>query len=52
MWFRRKKSLEESMSIMDLPYVACFCQGSNGILHDGCFLWPVDDFFDGHFDDC
>ncbi len=36
------------MSIMDLPYVAYFCQGSNIILHDGCLLWPVDDFLDGN----
>jgi hypothetical protein len=33
---------------MDLLYVAYFCQGSNGILHDGCLLWPVDDFLDGN----
>ncbi len=48
MWFRSKKSLEEPTSIMDLPYVAYFCQGSNGIPHDGCLLWPVDDFLDGN----
>jgi hypothetical protein len=48
MWFRNKKSLEEPMSIMDLPYVAYFCQGSNGIPHDGCFLWLIDDFLDGN----
>jgi hypothetical protein len=23
---------------MDLLYVAYFCQGRNGILHDGCLL--------------
>ncbi len=33
---------------MDLPYVAYFHQGSNGIPHDGCFLWPIDDFLDGN----
>ncbi len=33
---------------MDLPYVAYFHWGSNGIPHDGCFLWPVDDFLDGN----
>ncbi len=48
MWFRSKKSLEEPMSVMDLPYVAYFCQGSNGIPHDGCLPWPVDDFLDGN----
>jgi hypothetical protein len=48
MWFRSKKSLEEPMPIMDLPYMAYFCQGSNGILHDGCLLWPIDDFLDGN----
>jgi hypothetical protein len=48
MWFRSKKSPEEPMSIMDLPYVAHFCQGNNGILHDGCLLWPVDDFLDSN----
>jgi hypothetical protein len=48
MWFGSKKSLKEPMSIMDLPYVAYFCQCSNGILHDGCLLWPVDDFLDGN----
>jgi hypothetical protein len=36
------------MSIMDLQYVAYFYQGSNGIPHDGCLLWPVDDFLDGN----
>jgi hypothetical protein len=47
MWLRSKKSLEEPTSVMDLPYVAYFFRGSNGIPHDGCLLWPVDDFLDG-----
>ncbi len=33
---------------MDLPYVAYFSQGSNGIPHDGCLFWPLDDFLDGN----
>ncbi len=48
LWFGSKRSPEEPMSIMDLPYVAYFCQGSNGIPHDGCLLWPIDDFLDGN----
>jgi hypothetical protein len=48
MWFGSEKSLEELTSIMDLPYVPYFCQGSNSIPYDGCLLWPVDDFLDGN----
>ncbi len=33
---------------MDLLYMAYFHQGSNGILHDGCLLLPVDDFLDSN----
>ena len=49
MGFGRWKGFEEPATISDLVYLSHFLEGSDGPLHDGKLIWPVENLLDDYW---